>query len=213
MVYNLQDGSAKRVTTFDGTDTQPMWHGAALYYLSDSGDEHRLNLHKYDVATGADTQITHYKDFDIRWPAIGPGADGGGEIVFQNGDGLVLLDLRSLAARNLNITVPGARANLRSRMVDAGDLIAGRSLSGGGARVALEARGDIWTVPAREGSTRNLTRTSGSAERDPAYSPDGKSVAYFSDAPGTYELFVTPADGRPHRARSPMAAMAFLGPR
>ena len=94
-LFNLRDNTSKQITDFEGTDSFPMWNGTDVYYLSDNGDEARLNIWKYDTTTGARQQITNFKDFDCKSPSIGPGPDGDGEIVFSNGAELKLLDLKT----------------------------------------------------------------------------------------------------------------------
>ncbi len=195
-LFNLEDKSSRRVTDWEGTDSFPMWHGDDLYFVSDRGPAHRLNVWKFDVASGEHTQVTTFTDFDVKWPAIGPGDQGQGEIVFQNNSGLFLLDLGTKATRPVNVEIPGATETVRARMVDTSDSIASASISSTGKRAVVEARGDIWTLPAKKGKPRNLTATSGIAERDPSWSPDGRWIAYFSDETGEYELFVKQSDGR-----------------
>ncbi len=195
-LFNLKDKKSKKITDWEGTDTLPMWNGTTVYYLSDAGPEHKLNIWSYDTKTEKREQITQFKDLDVKWPSIGPGPDGKGEIVFQKGSELYLLDLSSRQPRTVAVTVPGDRPRIRPRDFDAAKLIAGADISPTGKRAIVEARGDIWTLPATKGSVRNLTRSSGVAERDAAWSPDGKWLAYFSDATGEYELYVRPADGK-----------------
>ncbi len=195
-LLNLNDHSAQRITDWEGTDSIPMWHGTKVYYLSDGGPEHRLNIWSYDTATGSRRQVTAYEDFDVKWPSIGPGPDGRGEIVFQNGADLLVLDLQKGAARVVEVTIPGDRPTIRSRRVDASDFADWWHISPTGKRAVIEARGDVWTAPAEHGSPRNLTRTSGIAERQPSWSPDGRWIAYFSDATGEYELYVAQSDGK-----------------
>jgi tricorn protease len=96
-LFNLTDNTAKQITDFEGTDTIPMWQGGVVYYLADAGPEHRLNIWSYDTATSARAQVTTLADYDIKWPSIGPGPNGQGEIVFQYGDKLMLLDLATKA--------------------------------------------------------------------------------------------------------------------
>lgn len=199
-LFNLKDNSAKKVTDWEGTDTLPMWvpggDGKVLYYLCDMGPEHRLNIWSYDVGSGARAQVTAFKDDDVRWPSVGPGGDGKGEIVFQLGEKLMLLNVGTGVSAEVKVTIPGAKPKLRTRTVDAAGWLSGGSISPSGKRVAMEARGELFSVPAMEGITRNLTRTDGVAERDPAWSPDGKWIAYFSDESGEYELWVRASDAK-----------------
>ncbi len=195
-LFNLRTKQSKRITDWEGTDTQPMWHGEKVYYLSDAGPEHRLNIWVYDTRTGKREQVTRFTDFDVKWPSIGPGEKGEGEIVFQQGSHLYLLNLQTRKAQSVQVQIPGARPTLRPRAVDVSRFIAGWGISPTGKRAVVEARGDIWTLPAKNGSPRNLTRTSGVAERDPSWSPDGQWIAYFSDATGEYELYIIQSDGQ-----------------
>ncbi len=94
-LFNLEDSSSKKITDWEGTDTLPMWQGDKLYYLSDGGPDHRLNIWVYDTASEQRSQVTTYFDYDVKWPSIGPGPAGDGEIVFQHGSDLNLLDLAS----------------------------------------------------------------------------------------------------------------------
>ncbi|MEM8709522.1 MAG: hypothetical protein AAGG01_01105, partial [Planctomycetota bacterium] len=195
-LFHLEDRTSRRVTDWEGTDSFPMWNGDDLYYVSDRGPAHRLNVWKFDIESGEHTQVTRFTDFDVKWPAIGPGTDGGGEIVFQNNYGLFLTDLATGTTRQVDVKIPGAAETVRARAVDVASSISSSAISSTGKRAVVEARGDIWTLPAEKGRARNLTATSGVAERDPSWSPDGRWVAYFSDESGEYELCVTQSDGR-----------------
>ncbi|MBL8819952.1 MAG: PD40 domain-containing protein [Planctomyces sp.] len=194
-LFNLTTNESKQITDYAGTDSLPMWHGSIVYYLSDAGNENRLNIWSYNLQTTERRQLTSFANDDCKWPSIGPGPDGQGEIILQNGAALHLVALNTGAVTKVEITVPGDRPTLRPRTVDASAWIGNLSVSPNAKRVAVEARGDIWTVPAKNGSPRNLTRSSGIAERDPSWSPDGKSLAWFSDVSGEYELYVASADG------------------
>jgi tricorn protease len=194
-LMELQTRQARKATDWEGTDTLPMWHGGTMYYLSDAGPEHRLNIWSLDPASGQRRQITRFSEYDVKWPSMGPGPQGQGEIVFQYGPTLAAVDLKSLDQRIISIRVPGARPTLRPKEIDMSRYMASWNISPTGRRAVVEARGDIWTLPASKGIPHNLTRTSGAAERDPAWSPDGKWVAYFSDATGEYELYITQSDG------------------
>jgi tricorn protease len=194
-LMNLKSGESKKITDWEGQDSIPMWRGDKVYYLSDGGPEHRLNIWCHDTKSGKNEQITRFKDFDVKWPAIGP-ENAPGEIVFQYGAKLWRLDLADRTTAEIPITIPGDRPKLMPQMIDASEFISGGSISPSGKRVAVGGRGDIWTAPAENGTPRNLTRTSGVHEQDPAWSPDGKWIAYFSDASGEYELYLLAADGK-----------------
>ncbi len=206
-LFNLRDHSAKRVTDWAGTDSQPMWQGQTLYYASDAGPDHRLNIWRCEpLGTGTKPeQVTQFDRFDVKWPAIGPGPAGDGEIVFQCGPDLYLLGLKPAGSSGgswkdrchvVDVIVPGDRRHLRPQRVDVRKHIENWDISATGQRGVFEARGDIWTVPAHKGSPRDLTRTSGVAERDPAWSPDGHWIAYLSDRTGEYELCIMQSDGK-----------------
>lgn len=195
-LFQLENKTAQRITDWEGTDTLPMWHGQTVYYLSDAGAEHRLNIWAYDTTTGARRQVTSFADFDVKWPAIGPGHNGQGEIVFQYASSLRLLDLASGEVREVQVTIPGDRPRIMPQNVDAAKFLESADIAPGGQRVVAEARGDLWSLPAKNGSPRNMTRTSGVAERYPSWSPDGKWIAYFSDITGEYELYIKQSDGK-----------------
>lgn len=191
-LFNLEDKSAQKITDPNADDTQPMWFGSTLYYLSDRGENLRHNLWAYDTKTNQHRQVTNYSAFDIRFPSI-----GNGEIVFENGGRIYTLDLKapSAEAKEVPIQVVTDRASLRPRTIKVGTNVQNATISPTGKRVVFESRGEIITVPAEFGMARNLTQRSASAERFPAWSPDGRSVAYWSDRTGEYELTIRNADG------------------
>ncbi|MEM9825424.1 MAG: S41 family peptidase [Planctomycetota bacterium] len=190
------DSISKRVTNWEGTDSLPMWFGKQIYYLSDAGPNHRLNIWVWNPEDDSHRQVTRFVDYDTKDASIGPGPEDQGEIILQNGPKLYLLDLGNEKLAEVSIRIPGDRPRLRPAKIDASKFMGGGSVSPQGKRVAVSARGDIWTLPAKSGIPRNLDDSDGSAERYPAWSPDGRWIAYFSDKTGEYELYVTQSDGR-----------------
>ncbi len=195
-LFNVKTNESRQITDWEGTDTFPMWHKDTVYYLSDAGPEGKLNIWSYDTKSGKTEQVTTYDDYDVKYPSMGPGERGRGEIIFQHGGELTVLDLRNNKTRVVEVRIPGARPEIRPHAVEAAQNFTSGSVSATGKRAVAEARGDIWTIPVEHGPVRQLTNTSGAAERAPTWSPDGRWVSYFSDADGEYELYVTQSDGK-----------------
>jgi tricorn protease len=189
-LFDLRSNEARNLTRHEAADAQPMWHGTTLYLLSDRDERKRANLWACDTTSGTFRQVTHFTDYDVHFPSIGPE-----DIVFEQGGRLHLLDLKTGRHQPVDIRVVTDRATLKPRTENVARLIQTAGVSPGGKRAVFEARGEIFTVPAEHGVVRNLTRSSGAAERYPAWSPDGRWIAYFCDASGEYELYLRPADG------------------
>ncbi|HEV7373153.1 MAG TPA: S41 family peptidase [Pyrinomonadaceae bacterium] len=195
-LFNLRTRASKKITDWPGTDTSPMWFGKTVYYLSDAGSEHRLNVWSYNITSGTRQQITAFNDYDLNHPSFGLGAQGTGEIIFQYGSEIQLLDIATGQTRPIEITLPTDATSPMPREVDASKFITNSELSPNGNEVLLGARGDVWVLlSGGSGMPKNITRTSGAFERDPALSQDGGHIAYFSDATGEYELYVARSDG------------------
>jgi tricorn protease len=189
-IYDFKNQTYERITDYPGTDTYPMWHGDTIYFGSDRGPEKRMNLYSYDLKTHANRQLTNFKDYDVNWPSLGPDS-----IVFENGGYLYVFDLQTEHARKVAITLPGDRPLAREHWTEVSRLITDFDLSPEGKRALFTARGDVFTVPAKEGSIRNLTQTPGIREKNAVWSPDGKWVAYLSDRTGEDELYMVAQDG------------------
>ncbi|MDX1675024.1 MAG: PDZ domain-containing protein, partial [Longimicrobiales bacterium] len=189
-LYDLEASTSQRLTDFEGTDNFPMSIDGAVYFVSDRGDDRKLNLWRYDLDTEALTQVTAHDDFDVLWPSRGQGG-----IVYQSGGWIWHYDPATDATRKLSITVPGDRPLAMPYWKEVGDDVESFHLSPSGRRAVFAARGEIFTVPAEHGNTRNLTETPAHRERGVTWSPDGQWLAYLSDATGAYELYVRRADG------------------
>lgn len=172
----------------DSKDVDPAWVGDVVYFISDRDGV--ANIWAYDTKSKKLTQATKFADFDVK--AINSGA---GVVVFEQAGYIHELDPKSGKERVLNITATGDFPWMMPRWEDVTGRMANIAISPAGKRVVVEARGEIFTLPAEKGDVRNLSNSSGSAERDPAWSPDGKYVSYFSDKSGEYKLVIEAQDG------------------
>ncbi len=182
-VMNLDDYSTVNITNNDASDELPMWHDSKIYYLSDNGPEKRYNIWEYDTDTKTSTQRTDFSDFDVHFPSIGPD-----DMVFEAGGDLYLMNLNTGRYNKVNIQVITDMFATLPRTVKGEEYMQHYNISPEGNRALIETRGEIFSVPAEKGFVKNLTQSSGSAQRYPAWSPDGKTVAFWSDASGEYEL-------------------------
>ncbi len=206
-IYDFKTRQTERVTDWKGTDTAPMWYHDTIYFVSDRGSNHRLNLWAYDVGKKSFRQITHFEDYDVDWPSLG---DNG--ITFQCGGTLYVLDLPSEELHALDVTVPSDGDRTRPRWADASKQIDSFDLAPNGKRAVFGARGDIFTVPEQYGNTRNLTESSDAREQEPAWSPDGKWVAYTTDRSGESQLAIRPANGGPETILTKREQGYLFGP-
>ena len=184
-IFDLTTLASTNITNTNAGCELPMWHQDRIYYMSDRGDEQRDNIWMYDIKTKTTTQITNFADFDIHFPSLGPS-----EIVYEANGDLYLMDLKTHKSNVVKINVVTDLIAVKPRKQSVSSYIANGGISPDGNRVILEARGDVFSLPAEEGYIQNLTRTSGVAERSPAWSPDGKYIAYWSDKSGEYELTI-----------------------
>ena len=169
-------------------DMDPAWVGDTVYFISDRDGV--ANIWSYDTRTKKLAEATHFTDFDVK--SLDSGA---GTVVFEQAGYIHELDPKSGRSHIVNITAAGDFPWMMPRWADVTSRMTNLVLSPTGKRVAAEARGEIFTIPAEKGDVRNLTHSSGSAERDPAWSPDGKFVSYFSDKSGEYQLVIEAQDG------------------
>ena len=189
-IYDLKSNQIENISPYEGTSTYPLWHGDTIYFGSDRGPDHRINLFAYDLNSRQTRQLTHYTDYDVGWPSL-----NGNSLVFENGGYLYLFDLATEQAHKLTISLPGDREWTRRRWDNVSKLITDFDISPDGNRAVFSARGDVFTVPAKHGSIRDLTQSPGVREHSVSWSPDGKWIAYVSDRTGEEELCILPQDG------------------
>ena len=193
-IARLQDSSVVEVPRENSNDRFPMWIGDAVYFLSDRAGA--TTLFAYDTRTKAVEAVLANSGLDIgaasAWTGDGPGA---ALIAYEQFGSLHLFDVATRRSRPLEVRLAADIPTLRQRYEKVGERLVAPSLSPTGARAAFEARGEILTVPAEKGDARNLTSTPGVMERSPAWSPDGRTVAFFSDESGEYSLHLRDARG------------------
>jgi tricorn protease len=173
----------------NSNDESPVWEGRTVYFLSDRNGP--VSLFSYDTDSKQVAPVLDNHGYDLKNVAAGPGA-----LVYEQFGSLHLYDLASKQEHAVPITIHGDLSSLVPHLANiASHEAQAISISPTGMRLVVEAHGDIFTLPAEKGDTRNLTKTPGSAERDPSWSPDGKSIAYFSDASGEYQIFIRDQEG------------------
>ena len=188
-IADLSDSSVVPVPREGSNDTDPMWVGGKVYFLSDRNGP--VTLFSYDPKAGSVTEAIHNDGSDFKSASAGPGA-----IIYTQLGSLHLYDLDSGKARQVHVTVSGDMPELRPRFekILPKDLVT-CGISPTGARAVVEAHGEIFTIPSEKGDIRNITHSPAVADRDPSWSPDGKSIAYFSDESGEYALHISDQTG------------------
>jgi tricorn protease len=203
-VLKLSDLSYQEIPKPHGgcNDTQPMWIGQTVYFLSDRDGE--FNLYSFDPKTRQVSHRTHHKEYSIE-----SASSGAGKVIYEQAGYLRLFDPDADSSARLKIGVAADLAECRPRYVSGAKHIRWADLSPTGKRAALEFRGEIVTVPAKKGDPRNLTETPGAHERSPVWSPDGATIAWFSDASGEYALHVRRQDGKEPPRTFPLKGAGF----
>ncbi|PKP24077.1 MAG: protease, partial [Bacteroidetes bacterium HGW-Bacteroidetes-22] len=187
-IYDPADNSIVNITNNDAQDIYPMWHGQKVYFLSDR--DRIMNLFVYDFATKTTTKVTNFTDYDIKFPSLGDEA-----IVFEKGGYIWTYNLQNGQLNQINIELADDGDVRPVVTKDASKNINSWDLSPDGKRALFGARGDVFTVPVKNGITRNLTQSSGANDRNIGWSPDGKTIAFISDRTGEDEIYIMPEAG------------------
>jgi tricorn protease len=189
---NLSDSSVEAIPRDKSNDFNAMWpsfgNADKIYFLSDRNGP--ITLFAYDIKTKKVDQQIANTGLDIKWASA-----SGDAIVYEQFGEIKIFDLKSRKTTPVNVTITGDLPGVRAKYEKVGPRIFNASISPTGARAIFEARGEILSVPAEKGDVRNLTNTTGVAERDPSWSPDGKWIAYFSEESGEYELHLRDQKG------------------
>lgn len=188
-IAKLADSSIEKVPRVNSNDKCPMWVGDKVYFLSDRVG-FVVSLFSYDTKTKKVEQVVENKGLDIKYASTGAGA-----IVYEQFGTIFTLDPGSKTPKKVDIRVTGDFPGVRSRYEKVGGRISNAAVSPNGVRAVFEARGEIISAPADKGDTRNLTNSPSVMERDPAWSPDGKWISYFSDESGEYMLHLRDQSG------------------
>ena len=188
-LFDRREKTAEQITDHIRSDRDPMWLGDTVYFTSDR--DGTLNLYSFDTKSKKTKQLTHEKTWDVRWPA----SDGRNRIVYELNGELRVFDSPSGRSRHVRINVPSDGVPRRPRRVSAASNVESFALSPKGRRAVFSARGDIFTVPAEKGPTRNLTRSSDAHDRLPSWSPDGRKIAFVSDQSGEQQVYIVDQGG------------------
>ena len=180
----IYDGkSVKAVTDDEAQDIMPMWVGDEIFFISDR--DHWMNIFVYNTKTGKTEKVTDFKEYDVKFPST-----NGKWIVFENGGYIYSLNPADRSCRKIDIDLNAEGLYARPEKMNVSGNLTNISISEKGDRMAVTARGEVFSVPVKPGVTRNLTHTPGANERGAEYSPDGKYIAYISDRTGETEIYL-----------------------
>jgi tricorn protease len=190
LLYDFETKKVEKITDNTANDGKPAWVGDKIFFLSDQAKDMRLNVWMYDTKTKQSKQVTKFKNFDISHMS-----GGAGKLVFEAGGVLYLMDAQTQKYAPVNVNVVSDLSVEMPRSEDVSKRINNMTASPEGKRIVFEARGELFNVPVKEGYTMNMTKSSGAFDQNPAWSPDGEHIAFWSDRSGEYEIYVQKADG------------------
>ncbi len=186
-IYDFDSKKIENITNNVSQDIFPMWTDNKIYFCSDR--ERTMNIFCYDLITKQTRKVTSYTQYDVKFPSLGDDA-----IIYENGGWLYTLDLKTEQIQKINITIADDLVTGRNEWVDGTKNVQSTSLSPDGMRMLMNARGDVFSIPAKTGITYNYSKSSNSHERSASWSPDGKWISYISDMTGEDEIYIQKAD-------------------
>lgn len=204
-LFNLETHEATPIDNSVRTERDPMWIGKHLYYASDRNG--RLNLFRYDQDSKSSEALTRHEEWDVRWPS----SDSESRIVYETNGVLAIYHIATGSESRLSISVPDDGLSMRPSRYPAFNNIESYSLSPEGKRALIVARGDVFTVPAEKGSTRNLTNSSNAHDKHAQWSPDGRKIAFISDLSGEEQVYLIDQGGRGEPKALTSSHRAMLG--
>jgi len=187
-IYDFASKTTRNITSDSAQDIFPMWFGDEIYFCSDR--DRTMNLFSYNLKTNQTRKVTNYTEYDIKFPSAGDN-----RIIYENGGFIYIFDIRTQVTTKVSVQIADDFNTSRNELKDATRFLASVNPSPDGNRVIASGRGDIFSVPVKEGITRNLTSSSNAHDREAIWSPDSKWIAYLSDASGEYEIYITKQDG------------------
>lgn len=205
--FNFKTGKSKQITFWKGASVWPMWDGNTLYFTSDRGAKGVQNLWSYSFTNNTFAQLTHFDTYDVDWPTLGNTG-----IALSDGGDLYVYSFSDHQLHPVHVRVPMNGLALQPHWADASKHITSEDLAPSGKLAVFSARGALFTVPAKFGSTETLTKNPANDERDPAWSPDGKQIAFIVADGDSDEIAVRPADGGATKLLTHTTDVSYQGP-